>query len=439
MNHAYLTMPTMVSDEQRGERDRRLQGRRLFFARLLWGIVAIFELAAFVDSLSGTVSQLQVRCTSSCTNLQLSAAGISTLQHLGFSPGYYIAFYLTILLISILLSYAVAVVLLWRRSDDWMALLVSLMLLGFGPGILSNGVRFSQWFGPAMAGHVSSLFDTINLTILVLSFFLFPTGRFVPRWTRWIMCIQIGLGAFLVFFPRFASDLANNIAILVFFGVLLSLVIAQVYRYRRVSTPAQRQQTKWIVYSLTVTIILTVGILTVPQVTLPALAQPGTLLASASDIVANALLTFIPISFGVAILRYRLYDIDILINRTLVYLTLTAILALIYFGSIIAVQSLLRSVINQNSTVAIVVSTLAIAALFQPLRHRIQAIIDRRFYRRKYDAAHTLEAFSATLRNEVDLVTLREHLLTIVQETMQPAHVSLWLRKSEHDGKPGRT
>jgi hypothetical protein len=147
------------------------------------------------------------------------------------------------------------------------------------------------------------------------------------------------------------------------------------------------------------------------------------------------LLTLIPISFAVAILRYRLYDIDILINRTLVYVTLTALLALIYVGLIIALQSLLRSTINQNSDVAIVVSTLVIAALFQPLRHRIQAIIDRRFYRHKYDAAKIVAAFSATLRQEVDLDQLREHLVAVVQETMQPAHVSLWLRKDEQRGK----
>jgi hypothetical protein len=427
MNHPSTSMQTTISDQQRGERDTRLHGRRLFLARVLWGIVAIFELSAFVDSLSGTISQLQVLCTSSCTNLQLSAAGVSTLQHLGLSLGDYIAFYLTVLLISTLLPYAVAALLLRRRSDDWMALLVSLMLMSFGPGILSNGVRFSPWFGPALAAHVSSLFDQINLTILVLAFFLFPTGRFVPRWTRWIMGLQIGLGIFLIFFPRFTSDLVNSIIIVPFFGILLSLVIAQVYRYRRVSTPAQRQQTKWIVYSLVVTIILVVGLLVIPQVAFPALAQPGALLASASDIVANALLSLIPLSFGVAILRYRLYDIDILINRTVVYVLLTAILALIYFGSIIAVQSLLRGILNQNSDVAIVVSTLVIAALFQPLRRRIQNVIDRRFYRRKYDAARIVEAFSATLRQEVDLDQLSEHLLTVVQETMQPAHVSLWL------------
>ena len=433
MKHPSDLMQTTTSEEHRSDRDTRLQGRRLILAWIFWGIVAIFELATLVDSLTGTVSQLQVLCTSSCTNLQLSAAGVSTLQHAGLSLGDYIAFYLAVTLLSTLLCYAVAAFLLWRRSNDWMALLISLMLMSFGPGILSNGVRFSQWFGPAVAGHVSSLFDGITFAVLVLAFFLFPDGRFVPRWTRWIIGLQLGLGIFLVFFPRFASDLVNNIALILFFSILLSLVIAQVYRYLRVSSPTQRQQTKWIVYSLAVTITLTLSLLAGSNLVFPTLAQPGGIL-SASDILANGLLILIPISFGVAMLRYRLYDIDILINRTLVYFTLTASLALIYIGSIIGLQAILRNIVHQNSDVAIVVSTLAIAALFQPLRYRIQAIINRRFYRRKYDAAKALAAFSATVRNEVNLDELSRHLVVVVEETMQPAHVSLWLRPPKHDG-----
>jgi hypothetical protein len=138
----------------------------------------------------------------------------------------------------------------------------------------------------------------------------------------------------------------------------------------------------------------------------------------------------IPVAIGVAILKYHLYDIDLVINRTLVYGVLTAVLALIYFGGVTATQAISRSLTGQEEQpqLVIVTSTLVIAALFNPLRRRIQAFIDRRFYRRKYDAAKTLEAFSAKLRDETDLDALTGELIGVVGETMQPAHVSLWLR-----------
>jgi hypothetical protein len=139
----------------------------------------------------------------------------------------------------------------------------------------------------------------------------------------------------------------------------------------------------------------------------------------------------IPLSIGVAVLRYRLYDVDIIVNRTLVYGSLTATLALVYFGGVAITQALFQALTGQQEQqpqLAIVVSTLVIAALFNPLRHRIQGFIDRRFYRSKYDARKTLEAFSAKLRDETDLDALSDDLTSVVRETMQPAHVSLWLR-----------
>ena len=175
-----------------------------------------------------------------------------------------------------------------------------------------------------------------------------------------------------------------------------------VYRYVRVFDATQRQQAKWFIYAAVISLCLLFIGTGLPGV-VPA-DSPSQLLFPIITLFSSALFY---LGLGFAILRFRLWDIDAIINRTLVYGTLTILLGLVYVGLIFALQYLLRGIINQNNGVAIVVSTLAIAALFQPLRHRIQRVIDRRFYRRKYDAIKTLEAFSATLRNEVELTQLR--------------------------------
>ena len=149
-------------------------------------------------------------------------------------------------------------------------------------------------------------------------------------------------------------------------------------------------------------------------------------------------LAMVPVSVAVSILRYRLWDIDVLINRALVYGLLTATLGLTYFAGVVALQAGFRAVTGQESNLALVASTLAIAALFQPGRRRLQDIIDRRFYRRRYDAARTLAAFAATARDEVDLDRLSEALVRAVQQTVQPAHVSLWLAGPEGDDRSRR-
>src|SRR5215212_6629774 len=203
-----------------------------------------------------------------------------------------------------------------------------------------------------------------------------------------------------------------------FFIVLVSWLFAVAAMIMRMDQArgAERQQLKWFVYTVT---LLVVGFLA---------ALLGFGQHSVAWNIGIAAFNFLPIAAGIAILRYRLYDIDVVINRTLVYGVLTAALALVYVGCIVLLQGLFRALTGGTSQLAVVASTLAIAALFVPLRRRVQAFIDRRFYRRKYDIATTLQAFNVRLRNDVDLDDVADDLVEVVKETMQPAHVSLWLR-----------
>jgi hypothetical protein len=199
---------------------------------------------------------------------------------------------------------------------------------------------------------------------------------------------------------------------------MVASAVSLIVRMRRAER-AQRQQIKWLAYggAIVVGAVFASGVISIWS-------------GNVGIAVSSVGLLGVPIFTGVAIARYRLYDIDIVINRTLVYGALTAALVAVYFGGVATLQTLFRALSGQEQQpqLAIVVSTLAIAALFNPLRRRIQSFIDRRFYRSKYDARQTLEAFSAKLRDETDLDALRDDLVGVVRGTMQPAHVSLWLR-----------
>jgi hypothetical protein len=214
---------------------------------------------------------------------------------------------------------------------------------------------------------------------------------------------------------------------------ILASAVSLVLRYRH-SRGEVRQQIKWIAFVASFAGLLYLIALVSPFIFAPEFLGSGgrlpplPLWLELLFSVAVLGLAGIPVAIGFAVLKYRLYDIDVVINRTLVYGLLTVMLAAVYFGGVATTQAILRAVTGQESQLAIVVSTLAIAALFNPLRRRVQAFVDRRFYRRKYDATKTLAAFSAKLRNETNLDALNAELVGVVQETMQPSHVSLWLR-----------
>src|SRR5918995_2498959 len=288
------------------------------------------------------------------------------------------------------------------------------------------------------------------LGFLIFSFLLFPHGRLLsPRWriVAWvsaISCVTALISGMLEYEflyeytwpenmsfvkPLFTGSLAEVAATVFWYSsmVILAMLFVSggslVLRLRR-SVGEERQQLKWVVYSVAL-LAFTLSATILLIIALPVLGDARLLFAF--------LFPLIPISVGIAILRYRLYDIDRIINRTLVYGSLTATLVALYFGGVTITQALFQTLTGQEKQpqLLVVASTLLIAALFTPLRRRTQGFIDRRFYRRKYDARKTLEAFSTKLRDETDLEALNNDLVGVVRETMQPAHVSLWLRQPE--------
>jgi hypothetical protein len=267
--------------------------------------------------------------------------------------------------------------------------------------------------------------NIVGTVFVVLLFFLFPSGRFAPRWTRWLAvafcACQVTDVLIDNLFPKLnsRSPALEMISWLVFIGIVVSLVWSQIYSYRKFSSPVQRRQTQS-------------GSCSAPPFQVPVDLSlvdgdtPLRLLLRSTGFSLSFLL--VPFSISVAVLRSHLFDIDVLINRTLVYGSLTAMLIELYLSGILVLQRLFIALTGEESALAVVASTLVIAALFNPLRRHTQSFIDRRFYRNKYDAAKTLEAFSATLRDETDLDALSDDLVGVVRETMQPVHVTLWLR-----------
>ncbi len=280
---------------------------------------------------------------------------------------------------------------------------------------------------------------------------LFPNGRPpTPRW-QWVGVAGIVWAVLFVLMATLSQRLStpglvldNPIGVLkkdtvellagVWIAGLLTLVVACAaslfVRYRR-ANDAARRQIKWMLYACAVFLVVYVG------GSVGGLGGTNSLGGYIWGVFFGLSLVLLPAAIGIAILRYGLYEIDVVINRTLVYGALTATLVLVYFGGVATIQAIFRTLSGQEHQpqIAVVVSTLVIAALFNPLRRRIQGFIDRRFYRSKYDARKTLEAFSAKLRDETDLDTLSGDLVGVVRETMQPAHVSLWLRSPAEVGK----
>jgi len=408
------------------------RGRLISTARLVLILIAFVVLGLFIAGIPARFSD------------QLTRLESLSLLDIGLSSGVYAGIVLGVDFLVILAHIGIAGVILWRRPYDWMALFVAFTL------VISGGALPIATAAASAELYPFWLFldrGVIYLSLLssVVLLYVFPDGRFVPAWTRLLGFAWALISFLAMFFPGSALSLASwpmllrLLLLLVWSGIGVSV---QIYRYQNVSSPVQRQQTKWALLGLTAAVVGPIVLLMQPEAGGQTVAVSNllyqrvgagfftmTFLSGLTSSTFFRLGTMLfPISFAIAILRYRLWDIDVLINRTLVYATLTGLLLLLYFLSVVIFESLFQLVLGQGEF-AVVASTLGIAAVFNPLRGRVQEFIDRSFYRHKYDALQILASFSSSLREEVDLDQLRGKLQEVVAETMQPVTIWLWLKE----------
>ncbi len=425
-----------------------LPGWQLKIAHALWIALALLTLVVTAAAIQPRYHLLSTTVADPTlgTGLgELTPADVQTLESLGLSLTWYAGF-LTLLEVGAVPCFLlVAALTIWRGGNRRDATIMSLLLLPVGsvtnPLIDTLMKMEPGWALPAL------LLKSIGTATFLLSLASFPDGdlrNLRPRWIRWIVA---GWLFYIVLWWVFPSLRLNTIGLietphlveashqlfltLIFASCMGCILLGMVQRYRQYLDAIQRLQTRVVVFSLAANGVL-LGLLAMPMLLSAELRKVLVYrLIVITVVLIGTMLT--SLSVALAILRYRLYDIDIIIRRTLIYSVLTATLAAVYFGSVVLVQRIFRAVIGPSNDLAIVISTLAIAVLFTPLRRRIQNVMDRRFYRRKYDAEQTLERFSRTLRDAVDLETLKSSMLNVIEETMQPTHVALWVRYGDRD------
>lgn len=402
----------------------------------IWVSLVVLSLGLFLLAIPLYFNAMREVCeVPPCYQFQLVESEALAWQDFGFSLDGYAAYTSFVAYLAFVACWLVGVGLYWRRPGSRIAVFVSFDFLLF-PTIFLQAQLEPLAAAIPLIEMIIRVLQATGMGFLVAFYFLFPNGQFVPRWTRSATLIVALYCLALLFTSDVVAvfNLTTPLGRSYFWGFMVLMVIglvSQIYRYRTVSSIQERQQTKWVLLGLAVVSSVTLAYPIWPLF-FPTLREAGLLhiFYSLGGATLNVLtFLFFLGCLALSVLRYRLWDIDVIIRRTLQYTLVTGSLALVYFSVVVVLQNLVLGVTGQRSQAVIVISTLAIAALFNPLRRRIQAFIDRRFFRRKYSAEQVLAAFGATARDETDLDKLTAEILAVVEETMQPVHASMWLRE----------
>ncbi len=364
----------------------------------------------------------------------------AALSGIGMGPGFFAFFALSFSLLFSLAFLACGWLILWKKRMDWFGLYLGLILLTWANGV---GIFYSV---PATVSWVEALKEYlawISWPGLFMILYFFPSGHVRPRWARWFAGL---LGGFIIYGLVATAWNFEKFNVWIGFGIIIPCLLiggyAQVHRYRYAGL-VERQQIKWVVLALLVFVFSFISfafLINVFQVGNPARSSPSAALLSSIGLLAVNSLVFIglPVSMTLAMLRYRLWDVDVIIRRTLQYSVLTGLLALVYYGGLVVLQGVFGGLAGDNGSPLItVVNTLLLAALFNPLRERVRNWIDRRFFRSHYDADHVLESVAAAIRDEVDLDRLAAVLTDTVRATLQPERLSISILPDPPRRKPG--
>ncbi|MBN1953601.1 MAG: AAA family ATPase [Anaerolineae bacterium] len=429
-----------------------LHGKRYLIARIAWVILAVTSLAAFVISVPAYFG-MQYRSLPGPERAALAEAGIS----LRFYSVYSVAIYC----LTVLVFAATAFILFRRRSQEWVTLFVSGALLAFGVAV-SPTMETLAVARPALKA-LAYFVQYVGVGGFLLVFYLFPDGRFVPRWS-WVLAVMwTGWGLLWSMLPTAAIEPGELSPLMRFFSYVTSVdpgiistmynyvrysslllvlvawfgsgVLAQLYRYIKVSGPVQRQQTKWVVFGMVAAFIGYFGY-NILRVAVPTFRGPGP--ASVwyyliGEPISMLFLLLVPLSIRASALHHRLWDIDPIIQNTLVYGTLTGALALAYLFGVFVAQRIFRAFTGHQSDVAVVLITLGVAALVQPLRRRLQNFIDRHFYRERVDFRRAFTTFSREVRTIIELPELLRILIDRTMDLLHITHGAVFLRHSEED------
>jgi hypothetical protein len=414
------------------------QAKRSFrknIALSVWIALVVLELLILVFGIPESFTILLQPCSETVTECQ-SRMQLMPAEAALWSMETYAWYTISTRVLARLVSFGLGVLIFVKKPNSRIAWITSLyLIIGIETGI-ADSLAFAQ---PAWL-PITLFTQFVGVICLFLFFLLFPNDRFEPRWTRilfWVFTLFSALNYVIAqVLARGDLDAQTTSQVetlrmvlgIPFLGGFLILVGVIIYRYRAVFTSTERQKTKWVIFAFALGYGVFAGyiLLSISLGWEDALKPPW--LYVLEDILVVGIIDYlVPVAIAIAILRYQLFDIDLIIRKTLQYTLLTGLLVLVYFGSVILLQGLTENILGEQSPLVIVFSTLAIAALFNPLRIRLQDFIDRRFYRKKYDAEQALVHFSTVTRDEVDIRKITHSLLNAVEDTMQPERVSLWL------------